>query len=93
MGIEFILAMGLIVALSELKEWRAGERMRKLEALICALPENLRLAGEKNEAIGLYAQKAASELEILNRAIDAHGIRVNYKNSASGEQPDMIEGL
>lgn len=93
MGIEFILFAALIIALSELKEWRAGARMRDLEALVRVLPESLRLAGQRNDEIGKYAQKASSELEILLRAIDAHGIRINYRNSPNGEHPDTIEGL
>ena len=92
MSVEFILALGLIVALNELKEWRASSRLRSLERAIASLPEKLRIASERNEESLAFAHKASGELDILLRTIDAHGIRVNYRG-AQAEQPDFVEGL
>lgn len=92
MSVEFILALGLIVALNELKEWRAGARIRKIERMLSALPAELKLASQTFEESVSYARKAQVELETLNRTIDAYGVRINFRDQAA-EQPDFVEGL
>lgn len=92
MAIEWILSLALLVALNELKEWRANSRMRQLERLVRALPAELKLASQTHEESLSFARKAHVELESLVRVIDSHGIRINYRDK-SAEQADYVEGL
>lgn len=96
---EILIALAAMIALSELREWRAGRKHRHLELLVKALrrqvealPDKLEQAAEKGAAATEFAERAATELATLNRAIDAHGVRINYNPSKQAE-PDFIEGL
>jgi len=98
---EFLGAIAVIIALNELREWRFNQRMTKLEEEVkqsrvifeetCkALNADL---GVKLDGTYAFVEKAAAQLEHMNRAIDAHGIRVNFKSADDLPEADFIGGF
>lgn len=99
---ELIASLAIIIALNELREWRFNQRMEKLELEV--LKSRLlfdETCKELNDDLGIklenthaFVEKAQTQLEAMNRAIDAHGLRVNYKpESDLSETADFIGGF
>lgn len=99
MTVEFIVAIALIVGVSELKEWRILKRAKELERLIKVMGVRLKAASAHSDAIEkqvkavVYEQgQLKTEVLKLMGIIDAHGVRVNYKPQQDEEQHiDLVE--
>lgn len=102
---EFIAAIALMIALSELREWRMVQRDKKLDqdiratrdqvsalaVLIEAQAVELSKGNERFEMNQSFVDKASADLESIARMIDVHGIRVKFQPGATA--PDYVEGL
>lgn len=104
---ELIISVALIliitVGLSELREWRSSQKFKKLELLLKGERRALASLADQHKALSEAFEKLSDSLtessekhgadfESLSKAIDVHGIRLNYKPGALAA-PDFVEGL
>jgi hypothetical protein len=98
---EFVITVALIIGLNELREWRFAQRMKKLEDEVrqsreffdATCEELTHDLGAKLDGTHAFVEKAATQLEAMNRAIDAHGLRVNFKSAEELPEADFIGGF
>lgn len=84
---EFILFIGLVIAVVELKEWRLTKRLEKIQSHLEALNSKFNVVVDKNCEI---IDVVNGHSELLNQEIEANSKRNEFLDKAHADLETIV---